>query len=126
MLTKLSALAVSIVVFLFVVVSIAHACSGLAPIEMSFQQSPMNTGADDKPPCSKEKEDICKSVRDSLLSVKPSILAPDDPQQTAAPLELAVKSPTRPVSVPVAPLPGVAFHPVFKLPLIVSYLVLRI
>lgn len=126
MLKKLSALAASIVAFAFLFVSITHACSGLAPMNLAIQQSPMNMGGGNNPPCSKEKGDICKSVRDNLLSVKPSISAADNPQQTVPPLQLFVKSPTRPVSSPAAPLVGVSFHPVFKLPLTLSYLVLRI
>ena len=126
MLKKLSAVAASIVVFAFVVVSITHACSGLAPMALAVQQSPMNMGASDSPPCGKEKPNICKSVRDSILSVKPSILAADYLQQSVPPLQLSVENPTLLVSSPVAPVIGVSFHPVFKLPLTLSYLVLRI
>ena len=125
MLKKLSAVAASIVAFAFVIVSIAHACSGLTPINLAVHQSPMNMGGSNTP-CSKEKGDICQSVRDSILSIKPSISAADNPQQTVSPLELSVERPTLLVSSPVAPVIGPAFHPVFKLPLTVSYLVLRI
>jgi hypothetical protein len=126
MLKKLSALAASIVAFAFVIVSIAHACSGLTPMNLAVQQSPMNMGQGNNPPCSKEKGDICQSVRDSILSVRPSISAADNPQQTVPTLPLSLEGPTRLVSSPVAAVIGVAFHPVFKLPLTVSYLVLRI
>ena len=126
MLKKLSAAAASIVAFAFIIVSITHACSGLTPMNLAVQQSPMNMGGGNNPPCSKEKGDICQSVRDSILSVKPSISAADNLQQSVAPLQLSVDSPTLLVSSPVAPVVGVAFHPVFKLPLTLSYLVLRI
>jgi len=126
MLKRLSAAAASIVAFAFVIVSITHACSGLTPMNLAVQQSPMNMGGSNPPPCSKEKGDICQSVRDSILSVKPSISAADNPQQTVAPLQLSVESPSLLISSPVAPVIEVAFHPVFKLPLTVSYLVLRI
>jgi hypothetical protein len=126
MLKKLSAVAASIVAFAFVFVSIAHACSGLTPMNLAVQQSPMNMGQGNNPPCSKEKGDICQSVRDSILSVKPSISAADNLQQSVPPLQLSVESPTLLVSSPVAPIIGVLFHPVFKLPLTVSYVVLRI
>lgn len=125
MLKKLSALAASIVAFVFLFVSITHACSGLAPMKPAIQQSPMNMGGSDNPPCSKEKGDICQSVRDSILSVKPSISAAYS-QQTVPPVQLSVESPTLHVSSAVAPVVGVAFHPVFKLPLTLSYHVLRI
>ena len=123
---KLSATAALVIVFAFVIVSIAHACSGLAPMKLAVQQSPMNMGGGDNPPCSKEKGDICQSVRDSILSLKPSISAADNPQQTFPPIQLSVESPTLLVSSTVAPVIDVAFHPVFKLPLSRSYLVLRI
>lgn len=126
MLKKLSAVAASIVALAFVIVSITHACSGLAPMNLAVQQSPMNMGGGNNPPCGKEKGDICKSVRDSILSVKPSISAADNPQQTVLPLQLSVESPTLHVSSAVAPVVGVAFHPVFKLSLTLSYHVLRI
>jgi len=125
MLKKLSAVAALIVAFAFVTVSIAHACSGLTPMNLAVQQSPMNMGGGN-PPCSKEKGDLCQSVRDSILSVKPSISAASNPQQTLPPLEFSLESPTLLVSSPTARIIGVSFHPVFKLPLTVSYLVLRI
>jgi hypothetical protein len=126
MLKKLSAVAALIVAFAFVIVSITHACSGLAPATLAVQQSPMNMGAGDNTPCGKEKGDICQSVRDSILCIKPSLSAADNPQQTVPLLQLSIESPTLLVSSSVAPAIGVAFHPVFKLPLRVSYLVLRI
>jgi hypothetical protein len=86
----------------------------------------MNMGEGNNPPCSEGKGDICQSVRDSILSVKPSISAADNPQQTVPPLQLSVESPTLNVSSTVAPVVGVAFHPVFKLSLTLSYHVLRI
>ena len=125
MLKKLSAVAASIVAFAFVIVSIAHACSGLTPMNPAVQQSPMNMGGGN-PPCSKEKGDVCQSVRDSILSVKPSISAAGNHQQTVPPLHLFIESPIQLVSSPVAPLIKSAFHPVFKLSLSVSYQVLRI
>ena len=126
MLKKLSAVTALIVAFAFVTVSIAHACSRLTPMNLAVQQSPMNMGGGNNPPCSKEKRDICQSVRDSILSVKPSISVASNPQQTVPPLQLSIDSPIQIVSSPVAPIIAVSFHPVFKLPLTVSYLVLRI
>ena len=125
MLKKLSAAAASIVAFAFVFISITYACSGLAPMKPAVQQSPMNMDGG-IPPCSKEKEDICQSVRDSILSVKPTISAADNLQQTVPPTQLPVESPIQLFSSSVASVSGVALHPVFKLPLTLSYLVLRI
>jgi len=126
MLKNLSAVAASIVGFAFLIVSITHACSGLAPMNPAVQQSPMNMGGGNNPPCGKEKGDVCQSVRDSILFVKPSISAADNPQQTVSPTQLPVEGPIQLFSSSVASVSGVALHPVFKLPLTLSYLVLRI
>jgi len=125
MVRKLSAAAALFIVFAFLSVSIAHACSGLALVAAAVQQSPMNMGGGD-PPCSKNKGDVCQSVRDSILSVKPSISAAGNPQQTVPPLQISIDNPIQLVYSPVAPVIESAFHPVFKLPLTLSYLVLRI
>jgi hypothetical protein len=125
MVRKLSAAAALFIVFAFLSVSIAHACSGLALVGAAVQQSPMNMGGGD-PPCSKNKGDVCQSVRDSILSVKPSISAAGNPQQTVPPLQISIDNPIQLVYSPVAPVIESAFHPVFKLPLTLSYLVLRI
>jgi hypothetical protein len=126
MLKKLPAAMALIVAFAFIFVSFTHACSGLTPMSLAVQQSPMNMGGSNNAPCSKEKGDICQSVRDSILSVKSALSAADNPQQTVPPLQLSVESPILVVALPVAFVIGVSFHPVFKLPLTVSYLVLRI
>ena len=126
MVKRLSAATALFIVFAFLSVSIAHACSGLALVGAVVQQSPMNMGGGNNPPCNKEKGDICQSVRDSILSVKPSISVASNPQQTVPPLQLSIDSPIQIVSSPVTPIIAVSFHPVFKLPLTVSYLVLRI
>src|SRR5437870_2255546 len=110
MLKKLSAVAALIVAFAFVIVSIAHACSGMTLMNLAVQQSPMNMGGSNAPPCSKEKGDICQSIRDSILSVKPSISAANNLQQTILPLGLSIESPTLLVFSPVAPIIGVSFH----------------
>ena len=125
MVRKLSAAAALFIVFAFLSVSIAHACSGLALVGAAVQQSPMNLGGGDSP-CSKNKGDICQSVRDSILSVKPSISAAGNPQQTVPPLQISIDNPIQLVYSPIAPVIESAFHPVFKLPLTLSYLVLRI
>ena len=121
MLKKLSIIAASIVALAFVFVSITHACSGLTSIIPAMQQSAMKMGASDSFPCGKAKPDICKSVRDSMLSVKPSM---SGPEQTITPLQLSIESPFLLPPTPVTRVIEVSFHPVFKLPR--SFLVLRI
>ena len=128
MLKKLSIIAASIVAFAFIFVSITHACSGLTSMNPAMQQSPMNMGTSDGFPCGKEKPDICKSVRDSILSIQPSVSKPDISQQPVLPIQLSIESedPTQVGFAPLFPVIERAFHPVFKLSLTLSYLVLRI
>ena len=124
MLKNLSPVAAWVVVFGFLFVSIAHACSGVAPVNLAVQQSPMNMGGGNDSPCGKERGDICQSVRDSILSLQPSVSAPNNPQQTVTPLMPSVEGPILFVSSPVASVIGV--HPVSKLPLTISSIVLRV
>ncbi len=126
MLEKLSAVTASLVAIAFVFVSITHACSGLVPTDLAVQHSPMNMGGGNTPPCSKEKGDICQSVRDSILCVKPSVSEAVNPRPTVTSVPLSIDSPALLVFSPVALVSESAFHPVFKLPLTLSYLVLRI
>jgi len=126
MLKKLSIITASIVAFAFVLISIAHACSGVASKKPAVQQSPMNMDAGDSSPCGKERPDICKSVRESMLSVKPAVSGIDSPEKTFSPPPISLVSPILPGSLPLVLVSKVSFHPVFKLPLSLSYLVLRI
>lgn len=120
---KLSAAAALIVIFAFLSVSIVHACSGLGGMA---GHSVTSEGITTKDPCNHPKGDFCKSVRDSLFSIKPSASAADSLQQAAAPLTVSVVSPTPIVFSPLASDVERPFHPVFKVPLALSYLVLRI
>ena len=126
MLKKLSAVAASIVAIAFIFVSITHACPSLGPVNLAVQQSLVNNMDSGNPPCSKEKSDPCKSVRDSILSVKPSKSAVVNPEQSLLTIQLPVESPSLLASSPITSTAPGAFHPVFKLPLTLSYLVLRI
>jgi hypothetical protein len=116
----------SIVAVAFLFVSIAHACSGLESTSVVKEQSPMNTGDDDSFPCGNEKPDICKSVRDSMLSVKPSVLGIDSLDKTVFSLPISFIRPieSNPASLVLGTETSV--HPVFKLPLSLFYLALRI
>jgi hypothetical protein len=125
MLKKLSTVMASSVVFVFIAVSIAHACAGLAPVNPAAQQSFMNMDGTNHP-CHTEKSDFCKSVRDSILSVKPSIPGGESPEQGIIPLLLPVADPNLVSSSPITPITQGAFHPVSKLMLPFLYLVIRI
>ena len=107
MLKKLSAAVASSVVFVFLAVSIVHACADVASVNRIAQQSFMNIDGTNQP-CHSEESDFCKSVRDSILSLLP------------------VEDANLVASSPINHITQGAFHPVFKLPLPFSYLVLRI
>jgi len=126
MLKRFSAAAASIVVVAFFFVSITHACSGFAPVTPALQQSPMNMGDGNNSPCSKEKGDICQSVRDSILSDKSSISASSNAIQRAVALQPAIGSPPEAISSTASSPIRLSFHPVSSPPLTVSFTVLRI
>ena len=79
-------------------------------------------------PCTKHKQDICKSVRDRMISIQPSLPKTADYQQPV-PLFLpflAIDIPKHtPLSSGILKL-EIAFHSVFKLPLHLFFSVLRI
>ena len=125
MLKTFSAATALVVTLVFLLVSITHACSGLGPMGLRIEQSSMNRDMGNVP-CGEQKTDICKSVRDSILCVKPSVSEAVNPRPTLTSVQLSVDSPALLVFSPVAPVIEGAYHPVFKVPLTVSYLVLRI
>jgi len=127
MFNKLSIIAAAIVTFAFVFASVAHACSGLTSMNPAVQEKAMNTGATDNSPCGEEKPpDICKFVRVVMLSIKPTAPGVHSPEKMVSPPAIPFASPRLLASAPVALVTTVSFHPVFKLPLSFSYLVLRI
>jgi len=93
----------------------------------SFVSAAMDHSAMEPGPCSKQKQDICKSVRDQMLSVRPSSPVID--------ITLHVSTVFHSAHVDIPPLmnllstagpPGVLFRPVFKLSYPFSNQVLRI
>jgi hypothetical protein len=90
------------------------------------EQSPMNMGDGDSFPCGNEKPDICKSVRDSMLSVKPSVLGIDSLDKRVFSLPISFVRPIMSGPAPLVLVTETNVHPVFKLPLSLSYLALRI
>jgi hypothetical protein len=123
MVKRLSAATALFVVVAFLFVSIAHACSGLGPLGVMIEQSSRNVGMANNSPCNQHKEDLCKSVRDSILSIQPSV-SKAEVSQPVLPIES--ESPTQVGFSPLFPVIERALHPVFKLPLTFSFLVLRI
>jgi len=128
MVRRLSAATALFVVFAFLFVSTSHACSGLGPVGVMIEQSSTDAGVANNSPCNEHKEDVCKSVRDSILSVQPSVSKAEVSQQSVLPIQLSIESDglTQVGFSSLFPAIERAFHPVFKLSLSLSYLVLRI
>jgi hypothetical protein len=98
-------------------------------MQMSFMSGATDDRAVERGPCSEHKQDICKSVRDRMLSIQPSLYKVETAQQPILrllPTNLGIDIPKH-----IASLVGsigwqTAFHSVFKLPLPLSFSVLRI
>lgn len=117
MVKKFYLIAASVIVFLFV--STAHACP---TVNLTLQRSRLDMNEADHSPCGNEKRDICQSVRDSIVSLKPSGATPDNPQPTILPSGRSIKGLVS--FFPSSAATGV--HPVFRLPLAIASIVLRI
>ena len=124
---RVSRLITVLVISSLLFTSIVYACSGLNFMPMSFVSAAMDHSAMEPGPCSKQKQDICKSVRDQMLSVRPSSPVID--------ITLHVSTVFHSAHVDIPPLinllstagpPGVVFHPVSKLSYPFSNQVFRI
>lgn len=124
---KFSFVLASTLVFSVLFASIVYACSGLGQMRMVFHHDSMNGGMVERGPCSENKQEICKSVRHRMLSIQNSSLQAEVPVYGSTILqELSTDAPIPPdISLVSHPL-LTTFHPLFKLSLIYSYLVLRI
>jgi hypothetical protein len=116
--------------------SVVYACSKLGSVDMAMAMhgrsmattDGMDGGSVERGPCAQHKQDICKSVRDRMLSIQPSPYKSADSQQPIIvflPLNFIIDIPKH-----IALSPSIkwelAFHSVFKLPLSLSFSVLRI
>jgi hypothetical protein len=107
--------------------SIVYACSGLNSMPMSFMSAAMDHSGMERGPCSKQKQDICKSVRDQMLSLKASSSVPDIVLHLSTVLQsMHVQAPLLINLLSSAGPPGVVFRPVLKLSFPFSNQVLRI
>ncbi len=116
--------------------SVVYACSKLSSgMDMAMHRSSMATtdGMNEKTvergPCSQHKQDICKTVRDRMISIQPSLSKAGDYQQPAPlllPLSLMIDIPKHIAFSLAFTKSEIAFHSVFKLPLTLSFSVLRI
>lgn len=63
-----------LVISSLLVTSIVYACSGLALAQLTTMSATMDHSATEGKPCNGHKQDICKSVRYQMLSVRPSLV----------------------------------------------------
>jgi hypothetical protein len=61
-----------IAAFSFLFVSVVYACSGLSMFQMNGYSSSMAPETVERGPCEQHKQDLCKSVRDNLISLQAS------------------------------------------------------
>jgi hypothetical protein len=116
--------------------SVVYACSKISMVMAMPGTTMAMTTTDDmgdaalaRDPCTQHKQDVCKSIRDRLLSIQPSLYKVDPAQQSIVillPDHLVAKIPSD-IAVPFSSLTWqTAFHSVFKLPLPLSLSVLRL
>jgi hypothetical protein len=96
-------------------------------MEMSFASMAMDNSAMERGPCTRHKQDICKSVRDQMLSLKAPSPVTGIELHVLTVLHFAhVDIPLLMNLLSTAGPPGVLFHPVFKSSFPFSNQVLRI
>ena len=107
--------------------SIVYACSGLNSMPMSFVSAAMDHSTMEPGPCSKQKQDLCKSVRDQMLSLKASASVADIVLHLSAVLQsMHIEALLLINLLSTAGPPGVVFRPALKLSFPFSNQVLRI
>lgn len=63
-----------LVIFSLLVTSIVYACSGLERTQMTSMSATMDHSAMEGKPCNNHTQDICKSLRYQMLSLRPSLV----------------------------------------------------
>lgn len=127
----------SVLALSLLVNSVVYACSKLNPLGMAMAMhgnsmattDGMNEKSVERGPCSQHKQDICKTVRDRMISIQPSLSKAGDYLQPAPlllPLSLMIDFPKHIAFSLASTKSEIAFHSVFKLPLPLSFSVLRI
>jgi len=89
----------------------------------------MHGGMVQRGPCNQHKQDICKSVRNRMLSIQPSSYKADDVQQPIIlllPINAIIDIPEHLALSSASGGWEFAFHSVFKISLPLSFSVLRI
>ena len=129
MVNRLSTFIALVVAASLLSVSVVYACSGLSVIQATTMSASMDDMATEGSPCKNEKQDVCKFVRDSMLSIQPSPHKATDVQQPILlllPIPLSIDAPDHITFLSSSAAWQIAFHSVFKIPLSLSSSVLRI
>jgi hypothetical protein len=129
MIVRRSRIIVLLLIFSLLFTSVVYACSGLSVMQTKLMSASMDEGAVERGPCSKHRQDICKSVRERMLAIEPSSYKATDVQQPLIlllPHNLLINIPKLIAFSSSSVAWEVAFHAVFKLPLYLSSSVLRI
>src|SRR5713226_4884478 len=108
---KPSFLFASTLIFSVLFTAIVYACSGLGPMRMVFQHDSMNGGMVERGPCSEHKQDICKSVRQRMLSIQVSSAQTDTLRVLSTSVEAALQPDVLLASTP----SRTVFNPISKI-----------
>ncbi len=116
-----------LVVSSYLLTSVVYACSGLAFLPMSSMSTAMDHEPMNRGPCNDHRQDICKSVRDQMLSIQASSPLAKVAVHISTILQSAYFDVPLLVNLlPATGPPGVVLHSVFKLSFLFSNQVLRI
>ena len=117
-----------LVAFSLLFICVVHACPGQDLLMSTTSVSAsINESGMESDPCRKPKQDICKSVRYQMLSLKASSSVTDIAVHLSTVLQsMPVEGPLLVNWIPAAGPPGVLFYPVSKLFFPFSSQVLRI
>ena len=117
-----------VVAFLLLFISTVHACpdQDFLMAQSSFSAS-MGASEMEPGPCSKPKQDTCKSIRDQMLSIRPSSPIADVILNVTALLQSAhFQIPSTADLYPIVATPGIVSDPFYRPFLVFSHQVLRI
>ena len=118
-----------LVIFSLLFTSVVYACSGLSLLQVSSMSASMDDMATEGGPCKNEKQDVCKFVRDRMLSIQPAPYKAADVQQPILlllPIPMSIDVSKHIAFSSSSAAWKIAFHSVFKISLSLSSSVLRI
>lgn len=118
---------VSVVIASFLAVTLVYACSGGDFMRLAHQVSSLSGSMVEKGPCSEPREDICKSVRDRMLSIQaPSPQAEISSYAILVISPLAAEVPRPQGLIGTSDPMRISLLPAFKRSLFLTYSILRI